>query len=319
MKCTMAGVFALGTLDNGLGFLRCAANESATMAHMRVFLRLVWALGAFAIFSANLPAQGTPGAIDLSAHVTPTGAEPEPVRQFPFYVLTKSYAEVVKEVEGQDALPTREKFIDDLQCSPELKTWLKAHDQIDLTSPDLDKALSVDNIMNIPEFFSAYEKSNSGGVTKGFPLPKYRETDKDTNPEKYKKERAEFLATTRKFLETHPGTVQGIELELMAVNPKVLWDNMHAAHAAKLRELAPDTAQVKYLAAKAQTDLNGHALITGLAPGTYWVSTLGTDASSGDRRLAWDVAVTVTPGQATHIELSNLNAVETRKLVAARP
>jgi hypothetical protein len=289
------------------------------MTHMRVFLRLVLALGAVSIFSASLSAQSTPGAIDLSAHVTPTGAEPEPVRQFPFFVLTKSYADVVKEVEGQDALPTRDKFIDGLKCSPELKTWLKAHDQIDLTSPDLDKSLSVDDIMNISEFFTAYESSNSGGVTKGFPLPKYRETDKNTNPEKYKREHAEFLAATRKFLESHPGTVQGIELELMAVNPKALWDNMHATHAAKMSELAPDTAQVKYLAAKAQTDLNGHALITGLAPGTYWVSTLGSDASSGDRHLAWDVTVTVLPGQATHIELSNLNAVETRKLAAARP
>jgi hypothetical protein len=287
------------------------------MTHMRDFLRLVLALGAVSIFSVSLPAQGNPGGIDFSAHVTPTGAEPEPVRQFPFYVLTKSYADVIKEVEGQDALPTREKFIEGLKCSPELKAWLKAHDQIDLTSPDLDKSLTVDDIMKVPEFFAAYERSNSGGVTKGFPLPKYRESDKDTNPEKYKKEKEEFLANTRKFMESHPGTVQGIELELMAVNPKVVWDNLHAAHVAKMKELAPDTAQVKYLAAKVRTDLNGHALITGLAPGTYWVSTLGRDASSGDRHLAWDVAVTVAAGHATHIELSNLNAVQARNLAAA--
>jgi len=289
------------------------------MNRMRVFLRLVLALGAVGIFSLRLPAQGTPGAIELSAHVTPTGAEAEPVRQFPFYVLTKSYAEVVKEVEGRDALPTREKFIDDLTCSPELKTWLKAHDQIDLTSPDLDKALTVDDIMKVPEFFAAYERSNSGGVTKGFPLPKYREADKDSHPEKYQKEREEFLATTRKFIETHPGSVQGIELELMGVNPKVAWDRLHSTHLAKIRELAPDTAQVKYLVGKAKTDLYGHATVTGLAPGTYWVSTLGMEASSGDRHMAWDVAVTVRPGQATHVELSNLNAVETRKLAAASP
>jgi hypothetical protein len=289
------------------------------MTHMRVFLRLGLALGAVGIFSVSLPAQGTSGAIDVSAQITATGADPEPVRDFPFYVLTKSYTDVVKEVEGQDALPTRDKFIENLKCSPELKSWLKAHDQIDLTSPDLDKSLSVDDVMKVPEFFAAYEKSNSGGVTKGFPLPKYRESDKDTNPEKYKKEREEFLATTRKFLELHPASVQGIELELMAVNPKVVWDNMRAAYLAKIRELAPDTAQVKYLAAKTQTDLNGHAFINGLTPGTYWISTLGREASSGDRRLAWDVTVTVLPGQATHIDLSNLNAVETRKLAAAKP
>ncbi|MGB7439386.1 MAG: hypothetical protein WBR26_16025 [Candidatus Acidiferrum sp.] len=286
---------------------------------MRHSPRILLVLVAVSFLPALLPAQGTTGAIDLSARVTATGAQPEPVRQFPFYVLTRSYADVVKEVEGQDVLPTRDEFIDKLTCSPELKAWLKAHDIVDLTSPDLDKLLTVNDIMKIPEFFAAYERSNSGGVTKGLPLPKYREADKDANPERYQKQKEEFLAATRKFIETHPGTVQGIELELTGVNPKTGWDNLHLTHKSRITQIAPDTAQVKYLAGKAQTDLDGHAIISGLAPGTYWVSTLGADASSGDRRLVWDVPVTVRPGQATHIELTNLNAVDTRRLTAATP
>ena len=282
---------------------------------MRQSLRIALALGALSFFSVSLAAQGT-GAIHLSVRITPTGAQPEPVRQFPFFVLTKSYADVVKEVEGQDVLPTRDKFIDNLKVSPELKTWLKAHDLLELTSPDIDKLLTTDDIMKVPEFFDAYERSNSGGVTKGLPVPKYRESDKQANPDKYQKQKEEYLTATRKFIDANPFTVQGIELELYAVNPGTVWNDLHVEHKRKVAQFAPDTAQVKYLAGKAQTDLDGHALISGLPPGNYWVSSLGMDASSGDRRLIWDVPVTVLAGQVTYLDLSNLNASDVRRPTA---
>jgi len=285
------------------------------MSHMRQSLRIALALGALSFFSVSLAAQGT-GAIHLSVRITPTGAQPEPVRQFPFFVLTKSYADVVKEVEGQDVLPTRDKFIDNLKVSPELKTWLKAHDLLELTSPDIDKLLTTDDIMKVPEFFDAYERSNSGGVTKGLPVPKYRESDKQANPDKYQKQKEEYLTATRKFIDANPFTVQGIELELYAVNPGTVWNDLHVEHKRKVAQFAPDTAQVKYLAGKAQTDLDGHALISGLPPGNYWVSSLGMDASSGDRRLIWDVPVTVLAGQVTYLDLSNLNASDVRRPTA---
>lgn len=306
-----------GELDNLPLFMTATKVESATMCHMRNTLRLFTSLGAFVLFSASLaPAQGTNGALDLTAHITPTGARPEPVRQFVFYVLTRSYADIIKEVEGQDVLPTLEQFIDRLTCSPELKTWLKAHAVIDLTSPDLDQVLTPDDIMKIPEFFAAYQRANSGGVTVGLPKPKYRELDKESNPDKYKKQKEEFLAATKKFIETHRSTVQGMELELSGVNPKLDWDRLQLDHKRRVTQLAPDTAQIKYLAGKMETDLDGHALIAGLPPGNYWVSTLGMDASSGDRHLQWDVPVTVQAGQATHVDLTNLNAWDSRRSTA---
>lgn len=280
---------------------------------MRGFLRFSMALGAFALLAASLTSQGATGGIDLSARITPTGARPEAVRQYELYVLTKSYADIIKEVEGQDVVPTREKFIDSQPCSPELKSWLKAHSVIDLTSPDLDQVLTPEDIMKVPEFFAAYERSNAGGVTVGLPKPKYREVDKQANPDKYNKQKEEFLAGTKKFIETHPRTVQGIELELSGVNPKLAWDGLQLDHKRRVAQVAPDTAQVKYLAGKAETDLDGRALITGLPPGNYWVSSLGMDAASGDRRLLWDVPVTVRAGQTTHLDLTNLNAIDTRR------
>lgn len=279
---------------------------------MRTSLRCFGVIAALASSAALSFAQTKSGAIDISAHITPSNARPEPVRQFTFYVLTKSYGDVIKEVSATDALPTREEFIENLKCSKELKKWLKDHEVMDLTSPDLDKLLTTDDLMNVPEFFDAYQRSNSGGVTAGLPKPKYTDAEKEANPVKYQKQKEEYLSATRKFIDTHKFTVQGVELELAGVNPKLAWDKLQSDHKRKVAQLAPDTAQVKYLAGKAETDLDGRALITNLRSGNYWVTSLGMDADSGDRRLLWDVPVSVTAGQTAHLELSNLNGVDAR-------
>jgi len=274
---------------------------------MRDIVRFVFFLAALPFLASAAPAQPGTGALDLTAHIAPTGAHPEPVRQFTLYILTKSYADITKEVESQDVLPSQDEFIEKWPCSADLKKWMKAHGTIDLAAPDLDKLVTPDDIMNIPEFFAAYERSNSGGVTKGLPQPKFREADRQSNPARYEKLKEEWLAATRKFIETNTYTIQGIELELTGINPKPTWDKLLNDRRHKVAQLAPDTAQLKYLAAKVDTDLDGHALVSGLRPGTYWISSLGMDAASGDRRVVWDVRAQVAAGQTTRIELSNLN------------
>jgi hypothetical protein len=266
-----------------------------------------------ALFSRVSAAQNSSGSLDLTARVTPTGARPEPVRQFTFYVLTRSYADVTKEAAGQDVLPSREEFIKNMKVSPELKTWMNAHDIMDLTIPELDKVVTPDDILKVPEFLVAYQKSNSGGVTNGLPVPKFRDAEKATNPEKYQKQKDEYMVALKKFIETHPSTVNGMELELEGVNPKLAWDRLHADHRGRLAQLAPDVAQTKYLTAKLDTDLDGRAHLNGLAPGNYWISTLGMDAAAGDRRLRWDVPITVQAGQTTHLELSNVNGTDANR------
>jgi hypothetical protein len=162
--------------------------------------------------------QGATGTLDVTARIAPTGARPEPVRQFTFYVLTKSYAEIVKEAAAQFPLEEREVFISNLKISPELKAWMKHHSIIDLTAPDVDKLITPDDVMNIPEFFAGYERSNSGGVTNGLPMPKYKEADAEANPAKYFKLKQEYMSATKKFVESHPSTISGMETELGGVN-----------------------------------------------------------------------------------------------------
>jgi hypothetical protein len=257
-------------------------------------------------------AQTTSGTLEIMARIAPTAARPEPVRQFTFYILTKSYAEIVKEVEEKDPLPPRNEFIDGLKISPELRTWLKNHEILDLTMPDTDKAMTPDDIIHIPEFLAAYQRSNSGGVTEGLPKAKFTDADKTAHPEKYEKLKQDYLVALKKFIQTHPDTVSGVELELDAVNPQRKWTVIQNDHRKRVQRTAPDTAQTKYLAAKADSDLDGRASVSGLAPGRYWISSLNLDAAAGDMRLRWDVPVMIQAGSTTRVELTNLNSTDAR-------
>jgi len=277
---------------------------------MRTKWRPLVLLCALSALAGVARGQSSTGSLDVTVHITPTGARPEPVRQFTLYILRKSYADIVTEVEGQDVLPTREAFIDNLKCTPQLKKWLKGHDVMDLTMPDFDKLVTPTDIMEVPEFLIAYQRSNSGGVTYGMPTPRFREEDREAHPEKYEKLKQDYIKALKRFVESHPATVAGMELELGGVNPKLQWDKLHADHKKRIAMLAPDTAQTKYLAAKADTDMDGRLSVSGLAPGMYWVSTLNMDAASGDRRLNWDVAAKVEEGQTTRLALTNLNGTD---------
>jgi hypothetical protein len=266
--------------------------------------------------ASGAAAQSENGALDFMARITPTAARPEPVRQFTFYVLTKSYSDICKDVEAQDAPPDREKFITDLKVSPELKEWLNKHDVLDLTSPNLDRLLTPDDILHVPEFLAAYQRSNSGGVTSGIPKPKYADADKTDHPDRYQKQHDEYFAALKKFIQTHPESMSGVELELAGVNPQSKWAQLQSEHKRRVLRLAPEVAQTKYLAAQGDTDLDGRGSISNLPPGNYWISTLNLEAGAGDARLRWDVPVSIQGGSSTRIELTNLNATDAH---GARP
>jgi len=275
-------------------------------------MKKVLILGAIFTFLATLrvDAQSANGGLEFTARITPTAAKPEPVRDVTFYVLTKSYDDIVKEIEERDGSPAREKFIDGLKLSPELRAWLQKHDVMDLTLPGVDKLITPDDVLQVPEFLQAYERSNRGGVTSGLPVPKFKEADKTENPAHYEKQHQEYMNALKKFITGRPETMYGMELELDGVNPARKWAEAQNTHKRRVLQMAPAEAQTKYLAAKADTDLEGHASIGGLAPGNYWLSTLALTATAGDARLRWDVPVKIAAGKTVRIELTNLNATD---------
>ena len=77
--------------------------------------------------------------------------------------------------------------------------------------------------MHVPEFLLAYQRANSGGVTYGIPKPKYADADKTAHPDKYQKQHDEYFVALKKFIQTHPESMSGVELELSGMNPQSKW------------------------------------------------------------------------------------------------
>src|SRR4029077_9249052 len=107
--------------------------DSATMVGMITIRRQISLFALFGVLftAAGARAQTDAGTLEINARITPTAARPEPVRQFTFYILTKSYSEIVKEVEEKDPVPPRDQFIAGLNVPPELRAGLKGHDPMD--------------------------------------------------------------------------------------------------------------------------------------------------------------------------------------------
>ena len=114
----------------------------------------------------------------------------------------------------------------------------------------------------------------------------------------------------KKFVKANPATISGVELEFTGINPQTKWARIISDQQRAILRAAPEIAQTKYLVAKTDTDLEGHATFAGLLPGNYWISTLNFDADAGDARLRWDVPVAVEAGHTTRVELTNLNGID---------
>src|SRR5260370_26269117 len=144
----------------------------------------------------------------------------------------------------------------------------------------------------------------------GFPKPKLREKERAANPDKYKQQREAFREALRKFVAATPNSVQDIDADLTAINPYEKWARILNEHAGLVEKLTLEMAQTRYLAAQAETNLDGRGSFASLAPGDYWISMLGVPAAAGDVRLHWDLRVTVRPGETTRVDLTNFNATE---------
>jgi len=270
----------------------------------------VFAAGLFLIALPTHLAAQSKGRIEFAARVAPTGGRPEPVRQMTFYLLSKSLDDIQAEALQIEPTPDLDKFVDGLSVSPELKTWMKKRQSVDLAGSDFSKSLTADDIVDVPEFFDAYMARNAGFQGVGFPKPKFKEKDRDANPEKFKLAKEEYTEAIRKFIGAVPESVQGIDADLTGKNPSVKWEHILSGHKQRLETRTTELAQQSYLTSQTDTDLDGRGSFSSLAPGNYWISMIGIQAISGDVRLRWNLAVTVRPGETTRVDLTNLNAAK---------
>jgi len=261
--------------------------------------------------AAGLRAQApASGAVEFQARIQPVGGRLEPVRSLPFYLLRKSVADIRKEAERTEPPAELDSFIDELGVSPELKAWLKKNHTVALSGSDFTKQLTADDITGVPEFMKAYMVHNGAALNAGLPAPKFKESDRESNPEKYQREREQYLQAIRRFFVAHPEAIDGIDAQLGDSNPSQRWTQRQAEQQHKIERRSKILAQTTYLAGQTETNLEGRGSLHAVPAGTYWLTTLDTPAMAGDVRLLWDIPVKVLAGQTSRIELSNLNAVE---------
>jgi hypothetical protein len=247
--------------------------------------------------------------IEFVARAIPSGGIEEPVRGFPFLLLSKSFVEIGKEAEAAYPKPDMDAFIAKLDVSPELKAWMKKNELVDISGENFTHRVHVDDIMNIPEFKTAYMDRNAGDQSADFPKPKYKVSDQTKNPAKFKKLSDDYIEAIRHYIETHPQSTDGLDINLADIDPGPRWDSLLGARVAAIHRHTMDLAQGNYVVARAETNLQGQGFLRGLAPGTYWLSTLDVPAVVGDARPRWDIPVTLRAGETKYITLSNSNSV----------
>jgi hypothetical protein len=258
----------------------------------------------------RLSAQKTTGTVEFVAHITPASGVEEPVRGMPFYLLSRSFQDIGKEADANYPKPDMIAFIDKLDVSKELKAWMKKNHTVNLSGEDLINKLKVSDVMDIPEFYDAYMRRNAGDEAFNFPKPKFKVTDKTKDPAKYEKLSKEYNEAVRKFMTDNPQSMDGMDLNLVKTDPSQKWDELSKKRTPEIERQTLDLAQSRYLVARAQTDLEGQGSFRGVAPGTYWLTTLAVPASVGDARMLWDVPVAVRAGATASVGLTNSNAIK---------
>lgn len=286
-----------------------AGTPSATMSSMKRAASIALAVLLAGVASLSRAGAQT-GSITFVARARPSAGLEEPIRGFPFYLLKRSYEQIQKDVDAAYPKPDQDAFISKLEVSEQLRAWMKRNHSVSLTGEDFIHKLHVADVMDTPEFYQAYMTRNAGDKSADFPIAKYKASDQKKNPAKYEKDRLEYREAVRKYLAQNPQSMDGIDLELIDIDPAHKWAEIEGRRAPEVHRQTLDLAESKYLVAHTETDIQGMGSLQGITPGTYWLSTLDVPAAVGDARPRWDVAVIVEAGRVTNVMLSNSNAIQ---------
>jgi hypothetical protein len=262
-----------------------------------------------ALRAAARPQAASAGTVEFVVRATPSGGRAEPVMRLSMSLLRKSFADIQKEAEQSEPKPDLNKFVDAQQVSSQLKAWMKRTRSVELSGSDFSKKLTTKDIFDVPEFLEAYMARNVGDAGIGFPVSKARAKDRSENSARYEKAQLDYRETLRKFIEKNPHTRDGMEVELDDINPGPRWAAQEGERNRRIHDRAMELAESAYLLAKTETNLDGRGAFANVLPGDYWLSTIEGEATVGDARLRWDVAVPVRAGRVTRVTLSNVNAL----------
>jgi hypothetical protein len=251
------------------------------------------------------------GTLNASVRVAASAGEPEPGRGLTLYLLRKSFEDICKQADAAEAPLDMDAFIDKLEVSPELKTWMKKHKMVELSGPTFPKALTADDIFNVKEFSEAFGSRTSGDVSVQMPTAKYLKVNRQKQPEKYQQLLDEYHRQLRLVIQLHPELLDTLYIALDQDNldPGPRWAKMEMERTARVHRRGLALAQSEFLVATATTDLDGRCTFGTVPAGSYWVSTLDVEALAGDAHLRWDVPTRVPAGQSATVQLSSVNGI----------
>ena len=189
------------------------------------------------------------------------------------------------------------------------RSWMKKNDLVNISGENFTHKVRPDDVLSVPEFKTAYMDRNAGDQSADFPKPKYKASDETKNPAKFKKLSDDYIESIRHYIEQHPQSTDGLDINLSDIDPGPKWNSLLGERVTAIHRRTLDLAQASYLVARAETNLQGQGFMRGLAAGTYWLSTLDVPAVVGDARPRWDIPITLRAGETKYITLSNSNSV----------
>ena len=261
------------------------------------------------MLSLSLPAQTPQASLEITVLASPSGGRAELVRGHTFYLLRDSLDAIERTAELENPAPLLAEFADATDLSDELKEWIKRTGVTDFRGEKFLKALEPDDIMVITEFHTAYVESNQSMVGLGFPRHKGKLTDREKKPEKWAKQSAAYESKLRTYIVLHPESRDGMERNLIELNPGPQWARKRQAHAASLRRTVLRLINERYIAARGETNLEGRIRFVA-PPGIYYVTNLWEPARAGDAMLLWELSVELPRPIAYRFELNNANALD---------
>lgn len=253
-------------------------------------------------------APGDEASLEFSVRATPTGGKPEKVMQHPFYLLRASLGEINEVARQQVPAPDLEAFVHSLKVSPELKAWMKRHKTVSVRGDEFVNSLTVDDVLGVPAFRDAYVTHTLPLVGLGFPKRKAKLTDRERNPARWEQSEKHYWEEVRSYFILHPESKEGMDDQLLDVTAATEWSARQQRHEQEVHQRVLQLVQSQYLVAQAETDMEGFARISGLAPGRYWLTNLWTEVRAGDAHLNWELPVELRAGQTLRLELNNANA-----------
>lgn len=291
-----------------------ALMKPSPRAPVAICLAMFLSAALFGLSAPTSFGQAEAASINFKVQLTPSAGLAEPVRGLPVVLLRKSFTAIQAEAESSVPHPSLDKFIDTLKLSKELIAWMHKNHTVAITGEEFAKNLTPHEIIYIPEFWQAYFEINAGSKAFGFPIPKYDDRDKVRKPEKYQQEVDDYHAKVTKYIEQNPDSKAEMDQELSPIDPSPQWNDKLAERENQIHRMALDWAQSRYFVTQTQTDVNGRAGFTGVAPGTYWLSSLNIYGQVGDAHEKWDTQIEVRAGEAKQVILSNYNAVPSKPL-----